>query len=180
MNFDVNELNELYEKGYSLEDIVKMAQDQVLAAENKRREEIERAKQEELQKAAAAEIEELKQEARTYMINGLMCYCEAYGLCDDYGEEEYALMARMFEDYLIAVEPLLPLMFNNQISAEEAQEIANAKVDELKTQATQNLAKEILGEEAEVQALDADKFFEILAQKLGFEIVEEEDEDEEE
>ena len=180
MNFDVDELNELYEKGYSLEDIVKMAQDQVLAAENKRREEIERAKQEELQKAAAAaEIEELKQEARTYMINGLMCYCEAYGLCDEYGEEEYALMARMFEDYLIAVEPLLPLMFNNQISAEEAQEIANAKVDELKTQAAQNLAKEILGEEVEVQAWDEDKLFDILAQNLGLEIVEEDEEEEE-
>ena len=96
MNFDVNELNELYEKGYSLEDIVKMAQDQVLAAEQERREAEEKAA---VQKALN-EKEALKREARVYLINGLMCYCEALGVFTKGSEEEYAFAAKGIEDIM--------------------------------------------------------------------------------
>lgn len=175
MNFDVNELNALYEQGYTLEDIVKMAQDQVLAAEKERREAEEKARAQQ----AFEEKEALKREARTYLINGLMCYCEALGIFENGSEKEYAFAAQMFETYLIAIEPILPLMVKGELNGQEAMAMAETAVDEAHDKAMNDLMKEF-----GVEGVDADNFEELLetlAQQLGIEIeIEEIDENEEE
>jgi hypothetical protein len=174
MNFDVNELNALYEQGYTLEDIVKMAQDQVLAAEQERRKAEEKAR-------AQKEFEErelLKREARTYLINGLLCYCEALGVFTKGSDEEYTFAAQMFENYLIAIEPILPLMVHGQLNTQEAMEMAETAVDEAHDKAMNGLMKELGVEEVEVGNFE--ELLGALAEQLGIEIeVEELDENEE-
>lgn len=54
-----------------------------------------------------ARIEMLKREARTYMINGILAYCEAFDLLE--GEDPDESDIETLEAYLIQIEAYLPL-----------------------------------------------------------------------
>ena len=111
-------IEEMIKNGASPEEINAAMQEIYL---EKEREEQDRAEkeQERMLKALAeheaiearaeeeARREMLKREARAYMINGMLAYCEAYDLLD--GEEPDQSDIETLEAYLIQIEGYLPI-----------------------------------------------------------------------
>jgi len=109
MNID---FNAAFDAGLTDEDIMNMMQKQMREAKAKRQTEIEakaKAEQEKANKEArSAAKEHLKEEARAYAINALICYSQAFDLLED-GEDWDDEDVAKAEEMLKKLEDMIPL-----------------------------------------------------------------------
>lgn len=104
-------IEDMIKNGASPEEINAAMQEIYLEKEREDKARAEKeARLKQLIKARAEEDarkEELKREARAYMINGMLAYCEAYDLLE--GEEPDEHDIKTLEAYLMQIEDYLPI-----------------------------------------------------------------------
>lgn len=103
MNID---FNAAFDAGMTEEDIKSMMENALASAMEERKAQEAARLEEEQKKATARDKEELKAEARAYLINAVVAYSEAFDLIDDsWDEEDIAEL----EALIIRMEQMAPM-----------------------------------------------------------------------